>query len=103
MVGGRSGERKVDDLALERGAGRAGFDAGPKLATELDRCTGAGRTWVPLGTPPFWTPFEVAFSIEGRLRVPLEVAECRKLRRGEAWGAALVYVRLGATNPFCKK
>ena len=102
MVGGRSGERKVDDFALERGAGRAGFDAGPKLATELDRCTGAGKTWLPLGTPPFWVPFEVAFSVEGRLRVPLEVAECRKLGRGEAWGAALVYVRLGATNPFCK-
>ena len=53
---------------------------------------------MPLGT----TPFEVPFSMEGRLRVPLEVAECRKLGRGEAWGAALVYVRLGATNPFCK-
>ena len=44
MVGGKSGERKVEDLALERGAGSAGFDAGPKLATELERCTGAGRT-----------------------------------------------------------
>ena len=90
MVGGRSGERKVDDLALERGAGRLGFDDGPRLATELDRCTGA--TWLPLGKPPFWIPLEVAFvSTEGRLRVPLEFAECRKLGRGEAWGAALVY------------
>ena len=44
MVGGRSGERKVEDLALERGAGRLGFDTGPKLATELERCTGAGWT-----------------------------------------------------------
>ena len=103
MVGtGRSGERKVDDLALiERGAGRAGFDEeGPKLATELERCTGAGRTLVPfLGTPPFWVPFEVAlFSMEERFRVPLEVAECRKLVRGEAWGAALVYVLVDRCN-----
>ena len=44
MVGGRSGERNVEDLALERGAGRLGFDTGPRLATELDRCTGAGWT-----------------------------------------------------------
>ena len=59
---------------------------------------------MPLGTPPFWVPFEeVPFSKEGRFWVPLEVAEWRKLGRGEAWGAALVYVvRLGATNPFCK-
>ena len=44
IVGGKSGERNVDDFALERGAGRAGLEAGPRLATELDRCTGAGNT-----------------------------------------------------------
>ena len=44
IVGGRSGERNVDDFALERGAGRAGLEPGPRLATELDRCTGAGNT-----------------------------------------------------------
>ena len=45
IVGGRSGERNVDDFAFERGAGRAGLELeGPRLATELDRCTGAGNT-----------------------------------------------------------
>jgi hypothetical protein len=42
MVGGRSGERKVEDLALERGAGRAGLEGGPRAVVERARCTGQG-------------------------------------------------------------
>ena len=42
MVGGTSGEMKVEDLALLRGAGRAGFPNCWRLLEEVLRWTGAG-------------------------------------------------------------